>query len=339
MADRAAARRAFVAANGWGDSQEALLAGDASFRTYYRLTRGKETVVVMDAPPPQEDVRPFVRLARYLRALDLSAPEILAVDEEAGFLLEEDLGDSTYARWLNGPRWGDRRDEHEERAMYTLATDVLVHLAAQGSAAVLPGLASYTGEALIDAAMLLPEWYLPQVAGRPAAAEELESYRTAWRDSLRALPPSPTTLVLRDYHQDNLLWLRERPGVRACGLLDFQDATTGHPAYDLMSLVEDARRDIADELHAAMIQHYLDRAGVADRTGFMAAFAILGAQRHARVVGLFIRLLRRDGKPTYLPHLPRVWRLLERSLRHEAMAPLRRWVDAHIPRDRRGIPT
>jgi len=339
MAERAAARRAFVAANGWGDAQESLLAGDASFRTYYRLTRGKQTAVVMDAPPPQEDVRPFVRLARHLRALGLSAPEILAVDEASGFLIEEDLGDSTYARWFNGPRWGDRRDDHEEQAMYALATDVLVHLAAQGSAAVLPGLASYSGEPLIDAAMLLPEWYLPQVAGRPASAEELESYRAAWRESLRALPSSPTTLVLRDYHQDNLLWLRDRPGVRACGLLDFQDATTGHPAYDLMSLVEDARRDIADDLRMAMIEHYLERAGVADRQGFLAAFAILGAQRHARVVGLFIRLLRRDGKPTYLPHLPRVWRLLERSLRHEAMAPLRRWIDAHIPHDQCGIPT
>lgn len=339
MADRVSARRAFVVASGWGDAQESLLAGDASFRTYYRLTRGQDRVVVMDAPPPQEDVRPFVRVARHLRALGLSAPEIIAVDEAQGFLLEEDLGDSTYARWFNGPRWGDRRDEHEERAMYTLATDVLVHLAAQGPSAGLPGLASYSGESLIDAAMLLPEWYLPQVAGRPASAEEFDAYRAAWRDCLRSLPSSPTSLVLRDYHQDNLLWLRDRPGVRACGLLDFQDATTGHPAYDLMSLVEDARRDIADELRAAMIEHYLDRAGVADRQGFMAAFAILGAQRHARVVGLFIRLLRRDGKPTYLPHLPRVWRLLERSLQHEAMVPLRRWVDVHIPREQRGIPT
>jgi aminoglycoside/choline kinase family phosphotransferase len=339
MVDRASARRAFVVASGWGDARESLLAGDASFRTYYRLKRGDQTAVVMDAPPPLEDVRPFVRLARHLRALGLSAPEILAVDEAGGFLLEEDLGDSTYARWLNGPRWGDRRDEHDERAMYTLATDVLVHLAAQGSAAIPPGLARYDGEPLIDAAMLLPEWYLPEVAGRPASAAEFDAYRAAWRDCLRALPSSPTTLVLRDYHQDNLLWLRDRPGVSACGLLDFQDATTGHPAYDLMSLVEDARRDIADELRAAMIERYLDRAGVADRQGFMAAFAILGAQRHARVVGLFVRLLRRDSKPIYLPHLPRVWRLLKRSLEHEAMTPLRHWVDAHIPRDQRGIPT
>lgn len=335
MADRASARRAFVVASGWGDAQESLLAGDASFRTYYRLRRGDQTAVVMDAPPPQEDVRPFARLARHLRGLGLSAPDILAVDEEAGFLLEEDLGDSTYARWFSNPG----QDDRDERAMYTLATDVLVHLAVRGAAAILPGLSRYDGEPLIDAAMLLPEWYLPQVAGRPATSAELDDYRAAWRACLRALPDSPPTLVLRDYHQDNLLWLRDRPGVRACGLLDFQDATTGHPAYDLMSLVEDARRDIADELRTAMIEHYLDRAGVADRQGFMAAFAILGAQRHARVVGLFVRLLRRDGKPTYLPHLPRVWRLLERALRHEAMAPLRSWIDAHIPLDQRGIPT
>ncbi|MBX3497957.1 MAG: phosphotransferase [Alphaproteobacteria bacterium] len=334
MVDRASARRAFVEANGWGDAWESLLAGDASFRTYYRLTRGRQTVVVMDAPPPQEDVRPFVRLARHLRDLGLSAPEIRAVDEAGGFLLEEDLGDTTYARRLLA-----RHDPDEERALYTLATDVLVHLAAQGSAAVPPGLARYAGEALIDAAMLLPEWYLPQVAGRPATAAELESYREAWRDSLRALPSSPTTLVLRDYHQDNLLWLGDRPGVRACGLLDFQDATSGHPAYDLMSLLEDARRDIGEELRAAMIARYLEHADVTDRPGFLAAFAILGAQRHARVVGLFIRLLRRDGKPIYLPHLPRVWRLLENALRHEAMTPLRRWIDAHIPPDQRGNPT
>lgn len=335
MADRAAARQAFVAASGWGDAQESLLAGDASFRTYYRLVRGTHSAVVMDAPPPQEDVRPFVRLARHLRALGLSAPEILAVDEDQGFLLEEDLGDSTYARWFSDAH----RDDRDEWAMYSLATDVLVHLAAKGTDAIPPGLASYTGDALIDAAMLLPEWYLPQATGRSATAGELQSYRAAWRDCLRSLPSSPTTLVLRDYHQDNLLWLRDRPGVRACGLLDFQDATTGHPAYDLMSLVEDARRDIAGALRGEMIRRYLDRAGVTDSQGFMAAFAILGAQRHARVVGLFIRLLRRDGKPTYLPHLPRVWRLLERSLQHDAMAPLRHWIDAHIPRDRRGIPT
>lgn len=339
MADRASARRAFVAANGWGDAQESLLAGDASFRTYFRLKRGRQSAVVMDAPPPQEDVRPFVRLARHLRGLGLSAPEILAVDEAAGFLLEEDLGDTTYAVWLDGPLYGDRRDEIDELKMYELATDVLVHLAAHGDRALLPGLASYTGEALIDAAMLLPEWYLPQVAGRNGTAAELDTYRTAWRESLRALPASPKTLVLRDYHKDNLMWLRQRPGVQACGLLDFQDATTGHPAYDLMSLLEDARRDISDPLRAAMLERYFDRAGVSDRQGFMAAFAILGAQRHARVVGLFIRLLRRDGKPTYLPHLPRVWRRLERSLAHEAMAPLRAWVDAHIPRAKRGIPT
>lgn len=339
MTDRASARRAFVAANGWGDARESLLAGDASFRTYYRLKRGKQTIVVMDAPPPQEDVRPFVRIARHLGDLGLSAPRILAVDEAGGFLLEEDLGDSTYATWLDGPRWGDRRDEMEELAMYSLATDVLVHLAQKGGAALLPGLTSYTGEALIEAAMLLPEWYLPQIAGRAATVEELESYRAAWRDCLRAMPASPTTLVLRDYHKDNLLWLRERLGVRACGLLDFQDATTGHPAYDLMSLVEDARRDIGDELRAAMIERYLEHTDIRDQQGFMTAFAILGAQRHARVVGLFIRLLRRDGKPIYLPHLPRVWRLLERSLEHEALTPLRRWVDAHIPAARRGIPT
>jgi aminoglycoside/choline kinase family phosphotransferase len=170
-------------------------------------------------------------------------------------------------------------------------------------------------------------------------AAEIESYRAAWRDTLASMPAAAETLLLRDFHQDNLMWLRHRPGIRACGLLDFQDAQRGHAAYDLVSLIEDARRDIAPDLHAAMLDRYLVGAGVGDRAGFSAAFAMLGAQRHARVIGLFVRLLKRDGKPGYLPHLPRVWRLFERSLMHEALTPLRCWVDGHLPPAKRVLAT
>lgn len=323
MADRTALRARFVARAGWGDARESLLAGDASFRKYYRLKRANGTAVVMDAPAPQEDVRPFVRIGRHLLALGLSAPEIHAEDAANGFLLLEDLGDDTYARVID--RGGD------ERMLYELATDVLVAVHGAPAHGLLPGLDAYWGEALIEAAMLLPEWYLPAATGRPAPAEETEAYRAAWRQCLAALPAmAGDTLLLRDFHKDNLLWLPGRPGVRACGLLDFQDALRGHASYDLVSLIEDARRDVPSAIQAACIERYLGATGL-DPAGFRTGFALMAAQRHARVIGLFVRLLRRDGKPDYLPHLPRLWRLFERALRHDALSPLRAWVDRLLP--------
>ncbi len=322
MRDRARLRADFIARAGWSDAKESLLAGDASFRKYFRLQRLSGTAVVMDAPPPQEDVRPFVRVGRHLIALGLSAPEILAEDVEHGFLLLEDLGDDTFARVLE--RGGD------EAQLYACATDVLVALHAAPDHAVLPGLGAYAGEGLIEAAMLLPEWYLPAATGRETPPEEFEAYRTAWRACLAALPASAETLLLRDYHKDNLLWLPDRPGVRACGLLDFQDAQRGHPSYDLVSLIEDARRDVSPAVYNACLMRYVANTGL-DAGDFRTGFALMAAQRHARVIGLFIRLWKRDGKPVYLPHLPRVWRLFERALRHEALAPLRCWVDRLLP--------
>jgi len=322
-------RADFVDRAGWGDAGERLLAGDASFRKYFRLTRPRGSAVVMDAPPPQEDVRPFVRIGRHLTALGLSAPEILAEDPEQGFLLLEDFGDDTYARVLAAG--GD------ECELYGRATDVLVEIYRAGDRSLLPDLGAYAGEVLIEAAMLLPEWYLPEAAGKPTPPEETARYVAAWRECLAGLPPTGETLLLRDYHKDNLLWLPARPGVKACGLLDFQDAQRGHPSYDLVSLIEDARRDVAPAVHAACLDRYISEAGIADASGFRTGFALMAAQRHARIIGLFVRLLRRDGKPDYLRHLPRVWRMFERSLQHEALSPLRTWVDRLLPPELRRI--
>lgn len=316
-AGRAALRRAFVAANGWADGSESLLAGDASFRTYYRLGRGDRTAVVMDAPPPREDVRPFVRIGRHLRRLGLSAPEIHAVDEENGFLLLEDLGDATFARVLASG--GD------EGLLYERATDVLVALHASGTAALLPGLDVYLGEALIEAAMLLPEWYVAAARGRPADEGETTGYRAAWRACLSNLPRMSPTLMLRDYHKDNLVWLPQRRGVQRCGVLDFQDAQQGHCAYDLASLLEDARRDVGPAVREACVARFVAQTGV-DEADFRAGLAVMAAQRHARILGLFLRLSRRDGKAEYLAHLPRVWRQFEQAVRHDALAPLRAWI-------------
>ena len=324
--DRDRLRTEFVRRAGWGDAAEHLLAGDASFRKYFRLRRSTSTAtgtaVVMDAPPPHENVRPFVRIGRHLCALGLSAPEIYTADEGNGFLLLEDLGDDTFARVLDAG--GD------EACLYSRATDVLAALHQAGERALLPGLDAYVGENLVDAAMLLPEWYLPAVLGRQAADEELAGYRAAWRASLANLRKTPDTLMLRDYHKDNLMWLPAREGVRACGLLDFQDAKRGHCAYDLVSLIEDARRDVSSSVYASCIARFVAQTGL-DARDFAAGFALMAAQRHARIIGLFIRLAKRDGKPDYLTYLPRVWRHFERALRHEALRPLRLWVDRLLP--------
>jgi N-acetylmuramate 1-kinase len=328
ISERDRLRADFVCRAGWGDAGERLLAGDASFRKYFRLSRPRASAVVMDAPPPQEDVRPFVRIGRHLIGLGLSAPTIHAVDEDNGFLLLEDMGDDTFARVLAAG--GD------EAEVYARATDVLVVLHRAGTQALLPGLGAYAGEALIDAAMLLPEWYLPAASGRPTPDEETTAYRAAWRACLANLPAMTDTLLLRDYHKDNLMWLPARSGVKACGLLDFQDAQQGHPSYDLVSLIEDARRDVAPAVHAACLARYLFETGL-DAKDFAAGFALMAAQRHARIIGLFVRLLERDGKPEYLPHLPRVWRMFERALRHEALQPLRAWVDRLLPPELRHI--
>ena len=322
MSERAALRADFVRRAGWGDAGERLLAGDASFRKYFRLTRPGASAVVMDSPAVHEPVEPFARIGKHLLSLGLSAPEILAEDAANGFLLLEDLGDDTFARVLE--KGGD------EGELYARATDVLVALHRAPDHAMLPGLGGYTGEALIDAAMLLPEWYLPEASSQPTSEEDTAAYRAAWRACLSALPPTSASLLLRDYHKDNLLWLPARPGVKACGLLDFQDAQQGHPSYDLVSLIEDARRDVPPAVHEACLDRYLGETGLDDKD-FRIGMALMAAQRHARIIGLWIRLLRRDGKPEYLQHMQRCWRMFERALEHEALTPLRLWVDRLLP--------
>lgn len=332
--DRAERRpriKAFLAANGWAGVDPSPLAGDASFRRYERLNDGERRAVLMDAPPPQEDIRPFVAMARHLLGLGLSAPRVLAEDAEAGLLLLEDLGDDTYTRLL--------AQGVDERDLYELATDVLIHIHRQPPGRACPErLPPYDTQRLLDEACLLTDWYMPAVFGHATAPEARHAYVAAWRKLFLGVHAQPTTLVLRDYHVDNLMRLPARDGVTACGLLDFQDAVAGPAAYDLMSLLEDARRDIDPGLVEAMLARYYAAFPRLDREEFETVFAIVGAQRHAKVVGIFTRLCARDGKPDYLVHIPRVWRLLERSTRHPTLAPVARWLDRHIPRDKRGIP-
>ena len=321
----------FLAGAGWPGAEVRPLAADASFRRYLRERRNGAGAVLMDAPPEHEDVRPFVRIARHLRGLGLSAPAILCADEDAGLLLLEDLGDDTFTRLLAAGA--------DERTLYRLAVDVLIHLHRLAPPAAVPaGLPSYDLQRLLDEALLLVDWFLPAAAGRPVETGVRADFVAAWEAALAESLAQPVTLVLRDFHVDNLMQLAGRSGLAACGLLDFQDVVAGPAAYDLMSLLEDARRDIAAALRHEMLACYI--AGVApdDTAAFGRSFAVLAAQRHAKVIGIFTRLDRRDGKPGYLVHIPRVWRLLQSALQNPALAEVRRWFDRHVPPDRSRAP-
>lgn len=321
--ERDAARRAFISSAGWGHAQEQPLPADASFRRYYRLVAGQDSVLVMDAPPKREAVRPFLQIARHLLALGFSAPRILASDERAGFILLEDFGDRTFTRLL--------AEGAQEDALYNLAVDTLIalHRHRQASRIALP---AYGLGPLLDEAALFVDWYWPEKFGRPCPMRLRQDYLEAWRLVCETVPRMPTTLVLRDFHIDNLMLLKGREGVKACGLLDFQDALIGCPAYDLVSLLEDARRDIDPDKVARYYRRYCAGMGDLDEDALAICYAALGAQRHAKVAGIFLRLLRRDGKDAYLKHVPRVLRLLDRQLRQApVLEPVRAWMDQHMP--------
>ncbi|MTJ84157.1 MAG: phosphotransferase [Telmatospirillum sp.] len=329
MTEREERIRRFLAEAGWDRADRGPLAGDASFRRYDRLRFDDgRRAVLMDAPPPEEDVRPFLAIRAQLERLNFSAPGLLAADIGAGLLLLEDLGDDTFTRLLASGA--------DEAALYTLATDVLIDLHRRGPATIPDGLPPYDDARMETEALLLTDWYAPRVTRLAPGARE--DYIALWRDLFPLTRAVPQTLVLRDFHVDNLLRLNGRPGVRACGLLDFQDAVAGPVTYDLMSLLEDARRDIDPALIRRMRARYLDAFPAIDPAVFDASWAILAAQRHAKVIGIFTRLCHRDGKPMYLKHIPRVWRLLEASLTHPGLAGLKHWFDQHLPKNKRGVP-
>jgi N-acetylmuramate 1-kinase len=321
----------FLDASGWGGVAMSPLAGDASFRSYYRLRRGDDRAVLMDAPPPHEDVGPYVSIAAILRELGLSAPTVLAEDRAEGFLLIEDFGDDTYTRLL--ARGAD------EANLYALAVDTLAVLQQAVAAGGAPDLPPYDGARLLGEAALFVDWYLPAVLGTAAGSLLREEYLALWIAVLpQALEPFAPTLVLRDFHIDNLMLLPGRSGVHRCGLLDFQDAVCGPPAYDLVSLLQDARRDVSDGLRQAMTERYLAAFPGLDRAAFARSAAVLAVQRNCKILGIFTRLWMRDGKPGYLAHIPRLWRLLEAGLRDPALCDIARWLDRQLPAAARRAP-
>jgi hypothetical protein len=311
----------FLAAHGWEGAEIRPLAGDASFRRYFRVLDGNRRAVLMDAPPPHEDPKPFIDAAEWLVGAGLSAPRILARDLKRGLLLIDDFGDTRLRETL------DKTPERETE-LYALAVDLLIHLHGQPP---MPGLRPHGLDQWLDELQLFPEWYCPALG----LDVDVEAYRSAWGTVLGEVAADglgPVT-VLRDFHAENIMLVDGQTDVRRFGLLDFQDAVVGHPAYDLASVLEDARRDVTPAVERAMLDRYI--AAISRGVDFEKAYWALAAQRNTRILGVFTRLWKRDDKPHYTSFQPRMWGLLERDLRHPALAPVCEWFDTNVPRDKR----
>jgi N-acetylmuramate 1-kinase len=362
--DRIGEMDAFIGDAGWGDASIAYLQGDASTRSYTRLALGSGRAVLMDAPrqpdgPPvrdgmpysriahlAEDVRPFVAVDQALLKAGLSAPEVLAADLERGFLLLEDFGDRVFGR--------ETGNDLHQAELWTAAIDALVALRRTnpsftmpvGGGVVnsreihtLPRLDRNILEIEID---MLPDWYWPEVKGAAMPAPLRAEYRGLWRPVIDRLLAEAPGWILRDVHSPNLLWLPEWKGIARVGFIDFQDALAGPWSHDVMSLLQDARVDVPEKLEARLLNRYCSTVSMFDAgfndAVFRSSYAAYGALRATRLVGLFVRLLRRDGKANYLQHMARNWGYLERNLAHPQLRPLQQWYDTHLGSELRQQP-
>ena len=354
--DRLRAMDEFLKDGGWQDAEVSYLQGDASPRGYARLARNGERAVLMNSPSQAdgpairggksysalahlaEDVRPFVAVAAALKGIGLSVPEVLAHDLGQGFLVIEDLEDLVFDNDM-----GQGQDQGE---IYRTATDVLVALRQNpppvrlalpdGSHHTLP---RYDEGALGIEVELLLDWFWPALRGQAPEDSVRDEFAALWDHAFGQLSGQPEGWVLRDFHSPNLIWLPRRKGLKRVGIIDFQDALRGSLAYDLASLLQDARQQVPAALEEALRAHYC-RACEAndsnfDREDFLSAYAILGAQRNTKILGIFARLAERDGKRGYLAHIPRVSAYLERNLAHPSLAGLKAWYDRHLPPDSR----
>lgn len=356
MSERDVERRAFIAASGWGDASVESFPGDASSRRYFRLTRGDEVAVLMDAPRGEEtpaepegasraeraalgynalarlagpEPAAFACLSNELVIRGFSAPKILAADLEAGLLLLEDFGQGVYAKVIEA-------DPSMEAPLYAAAVDCLAEIYRSSFPAKMSfkdaawRVRDYDETALLTETHLFLDWY-----AKDKGADISETARAAWdgiwRDLFSALNAHAPGLALRDFHAENLFWLPERESVAKVGLIDFQDGLFVHPAYDLVSFLEDARRDVSKDLIDPLISQFCDAAKLSDEAAFRKAYAVLGAQRNAKILGIFVRLAERDGKPSYRDLIPRVHAHFVRNLSGEIFADLRNWFAANLP--------
>ncbi len=320
--DRVHLLQQFLFSTPWSDWDIEALSADASFRRYFRLSQGGQSLLLMDAPPETEDLQAYLKVDAYLLDMGLRAPEVYARDTKRGFAVIEDFGSQTYTWLLNNGVAAE--------PLYQLAVDVLVKLHSDGRYKSLD-VSRYDSGFYEDEAALFLDWYWPARTGSQASTELRQSFFDIWKALLGRLRCKPECLVLRDYHVDNIMLVEGLSGVDSCGLLDFQDALIGSPAYDLMSLFQDARRDVSPSMSARLLNYYLEKIDTVKHEDFFYDYRVLSAHRHLKVAGIFVRLCVRDGKMSYLNYLPRVLRMLELSLSCKEMKPLSDWFDLHHP--------
>jgi aminoglycoside/choline kinase family phosphotransferase len=324
MADRLALLTDFLDRHGWSGTAPDALADDCSFRRYFRLQDGERRAVVMDAPPAQEEVLPFMRISERLNRLGYSAPRIAQADVENGFLLLDDFGDATYTRAL--------ADGADEEALYRLAMDVLVDLHTRPAEQFEDLVPAYGDQKLLDEVMLFIDWYLISGLHLSIPDQSKAEFRAIWSDLLIVARAVPDALVLRDFHVDNMMVLPDRSGLGACGLLDFQDAVIGPLTYDIVSLLQDARRDIPDHIVAPLIADYLEHfSDTLSQGDFDRSYKVLGAHRALKVFGIFTRQSVLYGNHQYLVHIDRLWRHTIANLTLPELSPVREWIDHHVP--------
>ncbi|MEH6494594.1 MAG: phosphotransferase [Pseudomonas marincola] len=308
---------AFLEKNNWGSSSRTKLAGDASSRQYERLTRFDGTAILM-IDPDTEVVQKFLSVTDILQTAGYSAPTVLAFDLASGLVLLEDFGNDLFA-WL-------LTEGADEEALYELATDFLIDLSNQTRPTGLP---YFSSNYVLDQNTMFLDWYVPKATDKTLPDNARFFFQQIWRQLLKNLEDDKEVLLLRDFHAENLLYLSDRDGLKALGLLDYQDAMTGPAAYDLVSLLQDARRDVSPEIAGKMLDRYIAKSGV-DETEFRRMYAILGAHRALRIMGIFTRLADRDNKPRYLEFMPRMIAHFQTNLTHPDLLALKHWITVSI---------
>lgn len=349
--ERARALAQLLHSAGWSEAERTFMLGDASVRAYERLRKpnGERAILMISPPRPDgppvrfgkpysaiarlaETIEPFIAMAEALAAKGVSAPKILAQDVKAGLAIIEDLGSE-----------GVVDDGAPIPERYREATTILAFLHATDTPRTIPGvhgktysIPPYDLDALLIEVELLTEWYAPHICGAKLSSAAKAIFLSLWRSTLSDIAAARSAWVLRDYHSPNLIWLPQRQGLARVGVIDFQDCALGHPAYDVASLLQDARVTVPDDLELRLLSHYAAMRSKSDpdfvMADFAAAYAILGAQRATKVLGIFTRLDRRDGKPGYLAHIPRIERYLSKNLEHPELAAVKGWYKTHLPR-------
>jgi aminoglycoside/choline kinase family phosphotransferase len=318
MTDREILKQNFLQKHNFAHYRRDKMKEDASFRKYERITTDHKTYLLMDAPPDKEKVIPFIEIGNFLYNNNFSAPEIIAQDTDNGFLLLEDFGDELYTKVLS-------ENEKDEEYFYRIAINALIQL--QNTEIKDNFLPKYDDETLINEALLFTQWYLPILTGEQTKDELVEEYKEILIYLLQYTKSLGEVFVHRDYHADNLLWLEEREGTSRVGIIDFQDAVIGSPIYDMVSILSDVRRDVSQDTVDKMISHYLNAKPSISRKDFLSSYAILGAQRNLKIIGIVARKSLRDHNSSYLNLLPRAWKHVETSLKHPLLLPLQKWLN------------